>query len=411
MPNTLTYPGVYIQEIPSGVRTIMGVATSITAFIGRAYRGPTNEPVMINNFGDFERTFGGLREDYLMSYAVRDFYLNGGSQALILRLVSPNFANKDDHDNAFAAAKAVASAIPPTGDVNTAKTAVDNKSNEIQIEKLKTPAEKNAALEVSAAVDAAAKKSGATLDDLKKAAQAAVAGAVPGKSVLKLATASEILFIEAANEGAWGNALRARVDYDGVAQAGDRYTPLTTDDLFNLTVRDTDTGTTERFLNLAVKDSSRQVDRVLENESNLVRVHGAVSTTLPKETDQGLSPVDLKIVPFSSDDILKNKRSVGVIDQDKAADSGYLDRNDITAGDGLQGNKRGLYALDKADIFNLLCIPPEKRGVSIDSNIYSDALPYCRARRAMLIVDSPAGWSANKETAAAAALTGLPSIQ
>ncbi len=41
MPATLTYPGVYIEEIPSGVRTITGVATSITAFIGRAVRGPT----------------------------------------------------------------------------------------------------------------------------------------------------------------------------------------------------------------------------------------------------------------------------------------------------------------------------------------------------------------------------------
>jgi phage tail sheath protein FI len=60
MPTTPTYPGVYIEEIPSGVRTIMGVATSITAFIGRALRGPVDEPKTINSFGDFERTFGGL---------------------------------------------------------------------------------------------------------------------------------------------------------------------------------------------------------------------------------------------------------------------------------------------------------------------------------------------------------------
>ena len=40
MPVTLTYPGVYIEEVPSGVRTITGVATSITAFIGRTLRGP-----------------------------------------------------------------------------------------------------------------------------------------------------------------------------------------------------------------------------------------------------------------------------------------------------------------------------------------------------------------------------------
>jgi len=52
MPITPTYPGVYIEEIPSGVRTITGVATSITAFIGRAWRGPVNDPITINSYGD-----------------------------------------------------------------------------------------------------------------------------------------------------------------------------------------------------------------------------------------------------------------------------------------------------------------------------------------------------------------------
>src|SRR5260370_34329343 len=89
MPVTPTYPGVYIEEIPSGVRTITGVATSITAFLGRTLSGPVNEPTTINSFGDFEREFGGLQEDYPMSYAVRDFYLNGGSEAIIVRLFDP----------------------------------------------------------------------------------------------------------------------------------------------------------------------------------------------------------------------------------------------------------------------------------------------------------------------------------
>src|SRR5215203_1121350 len=87
MPITPTYPGVYVEEIPSGVRTITGVATSITAFLGRARRGPTDEPRTINNYGDFERSYGGLWEESSLGYAVRDFYLNGGSQAIIVRLV------------------------------------------------------------------------------------------------------------------------------------------------------------------------------------------------------------------------------------------------------------------------------------------------------------------------------------
>jgi phage tail sheath protein FI len=86
MPVAATYPGVYIEEIPSGVRTITGVATSITAFVGKALRGPTDQPMTITSFGDFERIFGGLHRDITLSYAVRDFFLNGGSQAVIVRL-------------------------------------------------------------------------------------------------------------------------------------------------------------------------------------------------------------------------------------------------------------------------------------------------------------------------------------
>jgi phage tail sheath protein FI len=87
----LTYPGVYVEEIPSGVRTITGVATSTVAFIGRTPKGKENEPIIINSFGDFERSFGGLSVDFPMSYAVKDFYLNGGSQAIVVRI----FKEKD----------------------------------------------------------------------------------------------------------------------------------------------------------------------------------------------------------------------------------------------------------------------------------------------------------------------------
>lgn len=82
----LTYPGVYIEEIPSGVRTITGVATSITAFIGRAKRGPVNEAKVITSYADYERSFGGLDLNSAMSFAVRDFYRNGGALAVIVRL-------------------------------------------------------------------------------------------------------------------------------------------------------------------------------------------------------------------------------------------------------------------------------------------------------------------------------------
>ena len=86
MPATLTYPGVYIEEIPSGVHTITGVSTSVTAFVGSAKRGSIDKAIHILSFSDYERRFGGLQTDSEMSYAVRQFFLNGGSDAWVVRL-------------------------------------------------------------------------------------------------------------------------------------------------------------------------------------------------------------------------------------------------------------------------------------------------------------------------------------
>ncbi len=86
MPVTPTYPGVYIEEIPSGVRTITGVSTSVTAFIGYSPKGPVNSAVHIYSYSDYERSFGGLSKDSELGYAVQQFFLNGGSEAWVVRV-------------------------------------------------------------------------------------------------------------------------------------------------------------------------------------------------------------------------------------------------------------------------------------------------------------------------------------
>ena len=81
---TPTYPGVYVQEVPSGVRTIVGVSTSIAVFIGRAKQGPLNEPVLCLNFSDFERVFSSAYAGSDLARAVRLFFMNGGSQCYVM---------------------------------------------------------------------------------------------------------------------------------------------------------------------------------------------------------------------------------------------------------------------------------------------------------------------------------------
>ncbi|MGL5061870.1 MAG: phage tail sheath family protein [Microcoleus sp.] len=298
MPITPTYPGVYIEEIPSGVRTITGVATSITAFIGRALRGPVNDPITINSYGDYERIFGGLWVESSMSYAVRDFYLNGGSQAIIVRLYHLE-------------------AGQPT----------------------------------NARIDA------------------------------------NSLILEAAYPGSWGNFLRVRIDHDVSPEVAERY-ELTVDDLFNLTVRDTKTGVTEEFRNVSIVDSPRQVTNVLANESGLVRVN-SLPGAIPAAHDSppGQDVWGDNIPPTNS----------LVEEPNRASDGETLNENDFT-GLGKQDNKEGLYALKKADLFNLLCIPPHVLDGDIEPTLITSAATYCDESRAMLLIDPPSGWI-NKKAA------------
>jgi len=97
MPITLTYPGVYIEEIPSGVRTITGVSTSDTGFVDFFERGPVNTPMRITSLADFQRTFGGLFLQSEASYAIQQFYLNGGQIAWVVRVATPNMMPPASH--------------------------------------------------------------------------------------------------------------------------------------------------------------------------------------------------------------------------------------------------------------------------------------------------------------------------
>jgi uncharacterized protein len=418
MPVAPTYPGVYIEEIPSGVRTITGVATSITAFVGRTVWGPENEPTPITSFADFERRFGGLAERYPLSYAVRDFYMNGGSQALIVRLFPAPKAEGQEAADAVAEAAAAAAAASGAGPEDVA-TAARARANEFTTEPAKSVADK-----VAKAAEEAADEDDATKESVKAAAASAAvaAAAVPRtKATLELAsgTASgQPLVLEAASSGPWGNELRARVEVaskNDLKQVVERY-GLTEDDWFNLLVHDRKTETTEMFVNVSVKDSPRRIDRVLEQESQLARVVSR-GDAIPKASDADLSAdaegsdaekakaakEELREPPFKSD-----KRSTGVADTGKAAALTHsLNLEDYL---GSAADKTGINALEKADLFNLLCIPPDNRDGDVPLPVLAAAMEHCVRRRAMLIVDPRSAWAANTATAAQSARSGLSDL-
>lgn len=299
MPVTPTYPGVYVEELPSGVRTITGVATSITAFIGFAPKGLTNTPIRIQNFGSYERMFGGLSRTSTMSYAVQQFFLNGGGDAIIVRL--SNIVKKEDPNDS---------------------------NNQIV--------------------------------DTENSAKSAE---------YTIPTDGEPLILEAASEGAWGNNLEISVDYETA-------TPTET---FNLVISLIENGnlvSSETIRNLSMDPmATRFVSEVLETQSSLARVK-----TLPSGGERPNETKDNegKTVPISS---ASSEGSDGTPPTD---DSQYI---------GSQNDKTGLYALEKADLFNILCIPPVTRTVDISSATWTAAAQYCLDRRAMLLIDPPIDWA------------------
>lgn len=467
MPSTLSYPGVYLEEIPSGVRTLTGVATAIAAFVGRTRRGPTNDPTRIFNYGDFERSFGGLWANSTVSYAVRHYFQNGGSDAIIVRVENGAVASSaalnnqltlvaitrgsdglpfqvavtaGTTDDAFTLditeqtgsvavdsfdvsvdpdgtayvtdvigsgeVVEVSGAVPPLRpDAATATAMTPTARASLTLATSAGPALVLEATDVGAGGNAItvtiadngasnfdiSVTDGTTTDTATNVAPADAATAIGafalvripddadaittrptaggptaltgGTDVITLGAAATFPF-EAANPGVWGDNLRVTVDHD-TKEPSD-----TT--LFNLTITEVDdegeTVREESFRNLSVDDDhARYAPRLLELESALIRLSETGLVT------SGARPPEVSAMPLSG-----------------GGDGAAVTDADVV---GNQGDHTGMYALDLADLFTLLCIPPLTRDTDVAAATYDDAVVYCESRNAMLIMDAPSGWS------------------
>ena len=86
MPSALSYPGVYIEEVPSGVHAIVGVSTSIAAFLGRTVKGPIDRAVRVTDRAAFIREFGGPHPNNDLAASFNQFFDNGGTDCYIVRV-------------------------------------------------------------------------------------------------------------------------------------------------------------------------------------------------------------------------------------------------------------------------------------------------------------------------------------
>ncbi|MDH3603891.1 MAG: phage tail sheath family protein, partial [Candidatus Tectomicrobia bacterium] len=91
----VSYPGVYVQEVSSGVRPIAAASTSTPAFVGLAEKGPDDEALRITSWTEFRRYYGGYINAGYLAHSVFQFFNNGGQQCYIVR-VTPSDATAAD---------------------------------------------------------------------------------------------------------------------------------------------------------------------------------------------------------------------------------------------------------------------------------------------------------------------------
>jgi uncharacterized protein len=431
---SVSYPGVYIQEVESEVHTIVSVDTATTAFIGRALRGPVNEPVVIHNWADFERNFGGLWLESGLGYAVKQFFLNGGSKAVIVRLYhqpvgavmgkailrlfdhKPEPAEIEDLSRpiqgelrlraktpgAWGNHLSVRVSYPDPDDEKTFNLAVhDQETGETenfegltvaagpnQIDKILN--EQSKLLEVDGPLKDAGRPMASEPDEESDVGEhektytwvkPQVAGFDVDKSRITLPLYKngepEQLPLVAKYPGAWGNQLSVNLTYPDKnvrKQLADKYS-VGEIELFNLAIEDKRTGVSEYFENLTVVEGPRRVDRVLENDSQLIAVAEPLDMTVKwPEIEERQAP-----------DVAR-ARDIPGSDGDPLSDSG-----DLADLPGSEALKTGIYALEDAEIFNLLYIPAYKED-GVAPGVLAAAAKYCEDHRAFLLVDPPVSW-------------------
>jgi uncharacterized protein len=371
MPVALTYPGVYVEEIPSGVRTITGVATSVTAFVGRARRGPVNVPVVINGYADYERIFGGLWLESSMSYAVRDYFLNGGGQGVVVRLY-------------HAAASPAKSQTPLAIDGLGLKAAYPGSWGE------------NLRITIDGQVT-----------------DAAAASLGPGL------TAADLFNLRVTEVGADGTPVRTetfrnltikesarRIDRvleaeSNLVRWGDSATPPSSSLTFvtDLRSKETDVRTAEQTFtttpnaaNQAALDTARNALAVANSDA-VSQAERTLAAKKKKLKDAQAAGVAADIATAQGEVTAATTALTTAVGNVDTSDGDPLTMAADFTPPGGETNKTGIYALANADIFNILCIPPYLPAGDVDASLVGEAAVYCEKRRAMLLVDPPSTWT------------------
>ncbi len=406
MPVAVTYPGVYIEEIASGVRSIAGVATSIAAFVDAFPAGPMNTAVRVLGFADVENVFGGLSPSSEASYGLQQFFLNGGSEAYVVRVTSATGTNAATAaaivlDDASVGGKQLltATAVDPGAwggnvrldvDYNTADPANQFNLTVTEISPttgvvVATESFRNLVIDPTKPNDAVAVvNAGSQLITL------AQVGSNPGKRPAQTGAVSKAfaagVFAAAAgdvvsvalNGGTAFNSAGLAAVPGSLAELASALQALIRPNLPNATVTVAGSATTSAYL--IVKSGGPATD--------VIAVTGALGTSL------GFAAPASNVQQYVLGGPASQAQATPGGNQKKGSDGTWDPAGDAAgvakALIGDQNAKTGMYALLNVDLFNILCIPATMNlGDTEAAQVITQATALCTARRAMCIVDVP----------------------
>lgn len=407
MPQQLTYPGVYIEEIPSGVRTITGVATSIAAFVDSFMRGPTDRAVQILGMADFEREFGGLDASSEGSYAIQQFFLNGGSEAWVVR-VAPDDAERASVDIATSTAAGSTAFIARAKSEgewgNSIRIRVDNK----------TPASGEFNLTVLEYTTVGGRSVIAKQEVFRNLSMDSSRTNFVGTVVNDTISGSKIIdIIEPGNTPPLSNGTLSgeHTENPDLAQPPQQFTLTiadgsthqTADAILNLPQGPTDLATIAPALESAIRAAAPASTvysgaNVSVVGNRLLVLAGAGSPANQVSFQDGPLVQALKLIDGASVNLQEYILGVGAIANtaQRAGTEGENGSDPVTAGKliGDLNSKSGIYALEDVPLFNILCIPRTAGMVAAQANaVITVAETYCENRRAFFIMDTPTGIS------------------
>ncbi|WP_158860387.1 phage tail sheath family protein [Lunatibacter salilacus] len=422
-----SYPGVYIEEIPSGVRTITGVSTSIAVFIDYFRRGPMNKAVRIFSFGEFEREFGGLDTQSEASYAIQQFFGNGGSQAYVVRVAggAPMAADVKISDTVGGPMVIEVKAINEGDWGDNIRLSIQH--NDRQPSRIANPpdsfhltiTEYNASLELvrqEKFLNLSMKSSLSNfvvkvLNDANSGSKivrntATIGESLPAENGTRSGdhrTGSETNETAEVTLTAGNNSLIVEIDGETKTAILDLPTHLPSQpNTYLLT-----------SLALALENAIRTANpsKELFAKASVIASNGRIIA----KTGTG---VPLAIVSFSnhgtdtlaSELLLDNANSIrniqeyefgngtpiGAMLSSTNGDNGTPP--DASAIIGSLNSKTGIYALEDVDLFNIMCIPRTAITTGTDAmttteadTVMATAIEYCRQKRAFFIMDTPTG--------------------